>query len=123
MGIRNSILQILLVILLLTACVIYLSSIWTQDSLPQETNMPNPDHFILTITYTNNSKQSYKLPRQGDANTLAKRLDEFRQYNDIIIHTQDNKLILIPFSNILNIEVAPMPDVYAKSVLHGAIPV
>ncbi len=68
----------------------------------------------------NGEKQTYRVPRQGDINTLAKRIDEFRQYDEMAIHTADNKLILIPFHNIKRVEIDPFPEVYAKNMLHGA---
>ena len=83
--------------------------------------MQTPDFYTLIITYTNNTQQTYKVPKQGDINTLAKRIDEFRQYNEMAIHTKDNKLVMIPFNNILRLEIEPFPEVYAKNMLHGAI--
>ena len=83
--------------------------------------MQTPDFYTLIITYTNNTQQTYKVPKQGDINTLAKRIDEFRQYKEMAIRTKENKLILIPFNNILRLEVEPFPEVYAKNMLHGAI--
>jgi len=82
--------------------------------------MQTPDFYTLTVIYTNNTQQTYKVPRQGDINTLAKRMDEFRQYNEMAIQTKDNKLILIPFNNVLRLEIEPFPEVYAKNMLHGA---
>jgi len=84
--------------------------------------MQTPDFYTFTVTYTNNTQQKFQVPRQGDINTLAKRIDEFRQYNEMAIHTKDNKLILIPFSNVLRVEIEPFPDIYGKSMLHGATP-
>jgi hypothetical protein len=83
--------------------------------------MQMPDAYTITITFTNNSTETYTLPKQGDISTLSKRFDEFRQYNEMVLHTKDKKLILIPFNNVLKIEVEPFPDVYAKSMLHGAM--
>lgn len=83
--------------------------------------MTLPKIYKLTIHYTNGTKDVFAIPRQGDEHTLAKRLDEFRQSNEVTIHTKDNKLILIPLSNIIKMEAEPFPDVYAKSVLHGAV--
>ena len=82
--------------------------------------MQTPDFYTFTITYTNNTQQVYKVPRQGDINTLAQRMDEFRQYKEMAIQTRDNKLILIPFNNVLRVEIEPFPEVYAKNMLHGA---
>lgn len=82
--------------------------------------METPANYTITITYTNNTRESYRLPKQGDISTLSKRFDEFRQYNEMVLHTKDKKLILIPFHNVLKIEVEPFPDVFAKSMLHGA---
>ena len=47
-------------------------------------------------------------------------MDEFRQYKEMAIKTHDNKLILIPFNNVLRLEIEPFPEVYAKNMLHGA---
>lgn len=82
--------------------------------------MQTPDFYTFTITYTNNTQQVYKVPRQGDISTLSKRMDEFRQYNEMAIQTSDNKLILIPFNNVLRLEIDPFPEVYAKNMIHGA---
>ncbi len=79
-----------------------------------------PDFYTFVIHYMNGEKQAYRIPRQGDISTLAKRIDEFRQYDEMAIHTADNKLILIPFHNIKRIEIDPFPEVYAKNMLHGA---
>lgn len=84
--------------------------------------MQTQDFYTFTVTFTNNTQQSFKVPRQGDVSTLAKRIDEFRQYDQIAIHTKDHKLILIPFNNVLRLDIEPFPDVYAKSMIHGAIP-
>lgn len=77
--------------------------------------------YKLTIYYTNGSRDIFAVPRQGDENTIAKRLDEFRQYNEMLIHTKDNKLMLIPFTNVLKVEAEPFPEVYAKNMLNGAV--
>ena len=77
----------------------------------------------ITITFTNNTQQSFKVPKQGDISTLAKRFDEFRQYDHMAIQTKDHKLILVPFNNVLRLDIEPFPDVYAKSMIHGAIPI
>jgi len=79
-----------------------------------------PDFYTFVIYYNNGERQIYKLPRQGDDNTLAKRMDEFRSRDEMVLHTSDNKLILIPFQNVMRIEVMPFPDVYASTMLHGA---
>ena len=83
--------------------------------------MTAPKAYKLTIYYTNGSKEIYAVPRQGDENTIAKRLDEFREHDEMLIHTKDNKLFFIPFQNVLKIEAEPFPDVYAKNMLHGAV--
>jgi len=85
--------------------------------------MQTQEYYTFTITFTNNTQQRFQVPKQGDVSTLAKRIDEFRQYDQIAIHTQDHKLILIPFNNVLRLDIEPFPDVYAKSMLHGAIPI
>jgi len=79
-----------------------------------------PDFYTFTIIYTNGEKQVYRIPRQGDINTLAKRLDDLRQYDEMAIQTVENKLILIPYQNIQRVEIEPFPEVYAKNMLHGA---
>lgn len=83
--------------------------------------MTLPKAYKVTIYYTNGSKDVFAVPRQGDEQNMAKRLDEFRQSSEVTIHTKDNRLIVIPFNNILKLEAEPFPDVYAKSVLHGAV--
>ena len=83
--------------------------------------MTLPKAYKLTIHYTNGTRDVFEIPRQGDEHTLAKRLDEFRQSTEVTIHTRDNKLIMIPFNNILKMEAEPFPDVYAKNTLHGAV--
>ena len=77
--------------------------------------------YKLTIHYTNGTRDVFAVPRQGNENTIAKRLDEFRQHNEMLIQTKDNKLILIPFNNVLNVETEPFPEVYAKNMLNGAV--
>lgn len=82
--------------------------------------MSTPNAFKLSIFFTDGSKQVYAIPRQGDETTLAKRLNEFRQENQLMIRTK-TKLIIIPYENILRVEAEPFPTVYAPNVLHDAV--
>jgi len=74
----------------------------------------------LTVFYTNGSKQVYAIPKQGEEGTLPKRLAGLRQENQLIIRTKD-KLIMIPYQNILRIEVEPFPRTYPANVLNDAV--
>ena len=74
----------------------------------------------LTIYYTNGSKQVYGIPKQGEEGTLPQRLSELRKENQLIIRTKD-KLIMIPYQNVLRIEVEPFPRTYPANVLNDAV--
>ena len=76
--------------------------------------------FKLSIFFTDGSKQVYAVPRQVEENNLAKRIGELRHEKQLMILTKD-KLIFIPYDNVLRIEVEPFPKVYPSNVLHDAV--
>lgn len=75
--------------------------------------------FTLTIFYTNGENQKFAIPTQGDEGSLSKRIAEFRSSDELLIQTKE-KMIFVPFHNVLRLEIEPSPQVFAQNALHGA---
>jgi hypothetical protein len=84
----------------------------------QEKKMTTPV-YTLTIFYTNGEQQKFAIPTQGDESSLSKRIAEFRSSDELLIQTKE-KMIFVPFHNVLRLEVEPSPHVFAQNALHGA---
>ena len=75
--------------------------------------------YTLTIVFTNGDQQKFAIPTQGDESSLSKRIADFRSSDELLIQTKD-KMIFIPFQNVLRLEITPTPSVFAQNALHGA---
>ncbi len=75
--------------------------------------------YTLTVFYVDGTQQRFTFPQQADENNLSKRITEFRNSDELLIQTSE-KMIFIPFQNVMRLEIEPTPSVFAQNALHGA---
>jgi hypothetical protein len=72
----------------------------------------------LTIRFVNGSEQEFEFTRLEDSLSIAQRIQDALNANQLLLELED-RLLVVPFQNILTVEVSPPPPKVRGNVLRN----
>jgi hypothetical protein len=72
----------------------------------------------LTIRFVNGSEQRFEFARLEDSLSVAQRIQDALSANQLLLELEDS-LLVVPFQNILTVEVSPPPPKVRGNVLRN----
>ena len=72
----------------------------------------------LTIHFVNGSEQEFEFTRLEDSLSVAQRIQDALSANQLLLELED-RLLVVPFQNILTVEVSPPPPKVRGNVLRN----
>jgi hypothetical protein len=74
---------------------------------------------ILTIRYVNGTEEKFEYaPHEENALNIASRIQDALSANQVLLELED-RVLIIPFQNILSMEVSPLPAKLPPNVLRN----
>ena len=72
----------------------------------------------LTIRFIDGSEQKFEFKRLEESSSIAQRIQDALSANQLLLELED-RLLVVPFQNILTIEVSPPPPKVRGNVLRN----
>jgi hypothetical protein len=72
----------------------------------------------LTIHFVNGSDQEFEFTRPEESASIAQRIQDALGANQLLLELED-RLLVVPFQNILTVEVSPPPPKVRGNVLRN----
>ena len=72
----------------------------------------------LTIRFVNGSEQKFEFIRPEESASIAQRIQDALSANQLLLELEDS-LLVVPFQNILTVEVSPPPPKVRGNVLRN----
>jgi hypothetical protein len=72
----------------------------------------------LTIHFVNGSDQEFEFTRPEESASIAQRIQDALSANQLLLQLED-RLLVVPFQNILTVEVSPPPPKVRGNVLRN----
>jgi len=72
----------------------------------------------LTIRFVNGSEQKFEFTRPEESASIAQRIQDALSANQLLLELED-RLMVVPFQNILTVEVSPAPPKVRGNVLRN----
>lgn len=80
-------------------------------------NSQKSESFII-VHFINGKKQTYSFPEQGSKVMRGKLAEDIFNSGQIMIELE-NKMVIIPLSNVLYVEMKPIPSPLPNAVFGG----
>jgi len=81
--------------------------------------MPKDKIYAISIFFNNGNIQKYAFRQQDEDMNITKNIESFLNSKHVNIMLE-NKMVIIPMSNIERIELTPTPKAWPKNTIYNA---